>query len=110
MAKWEKLLKKFNQSSNINKRRASLVLLTKPVRQSDDTRLSKLAFANIDNLKSETDILITKAVSWLLRSLTTFHKDEVLKYLETNKESLPKIAYREALSKALTGRKYNRKN
>ncbi len=107
--KWEKILKKFNQDSNINKRRASLVLLTKSVRQSDDPRLSTLAFKNIEHLKGEKDILITKAVSWLLRSLITFHKDKIIKYLEQNKESLPKIAYREALSKALTGRKYNKK-
>jgi len=106
---WQKILQEFNQSSNINKRRASLVLLTKSVRQSNDSRLSKLAFTNADNLKEETDILITKAVSWILRSLVTFHKDEVLKYLKDNKDSLPKIAYRETLSKALTGRKYNRK-
>lgn len=109
-SEWEKILKKFNQDSNINKRRASLVLLTKSVCQSDNPKLSKLAFANIEKLKGETDILITKAVSWLLRSLTTFHKDEVLKYLEDNKDSLPKIAYREALSKALTGRKYVNKS
>lgn len=104
---WSKILKQFNQSQNINKRRASLVLLTKSVDKSPDPRLSKLAFTNIEKLKGETDILITKAVSWLLRSLVTFHKDEVLKYLEDNKDCLPKIAYREALSKALTGRKYN---
>jgi len=106
---WSKILKQFNKSQNINKRRASLVLLTKSLNQSEDTRLSKIAFENIEKLKGETDILITKAVSWLLRSLTTFHKDEVLKYLEDNKDSLPKIAYRETLSKALTGRKYNKK-
>jgi len=106
---WQKILKEFNSSSNINKRRASLVLLTKSLRQSDDPRLSKLAFENIENLKGETDILITKAVSWILRSLVSFHKNEVLIYLEKNKNSLPKIAYRETLSKALTGRKYNRK-
>lgn len=106
---WQKILKEFNKSSNINKRRASLVLLTKSVSKSDDQRLSKLAFQNIDNLKGETDILITKAVSWLLRSLVNFHKDDLLSYLSKNKESLPKIAYREALTKALTGRKYNRK-
>ncbi len=106
-SEWQKILKEFNQNSNINKRRASLVLLTKSLRQSDDPRLSKLAFANVEHLKGETDILITKAVSWILRSLVSFHKDEVLKYLEANKDSLPKIAYRETLSKALTGRKYN---
>jgi len=104
---WQKILKDFNHSKNINKRRASLVLLTKSLRQSDDPRLSKLAFQNIENLKSEKEILITKAVSWLLRSLVSFHKQEVLIYLEKNKDTLPKIAYREALSKALTGRKYN---
>jgi 3-methyladenine DNA glycosylase AlkD len=108
-SEWQKILKEFNQSSNINKRRASLVLLTKSLLQSDDPCLSKLAFANVEHLKGETDILITKAVSWILRSLVSFHKDEVLKYLENNKDSLPKIAYRETLSKALTGRKYNKK-
>jgi len=106
---WQKILKKFNSDKNINKRRASLVLLTKSLRQSDDPRLSKLAFINIESLKSEKDILITKAVSWGLRALVKFHKDEVLDYLEKNKDSLPKIAYREALSKATTGRKYNKK-
>ena len=104
---WQKILKQFNQDRNINKRRASLVLLTKSLRQSNDPRLSKLAFQNIENLKLEKEILITKAVSWLLRSLVTFHKDELLSYLEKNKDTLPKIAYREALSKAFTGRKYN---
>ena len=105
---WQKILKQFNQSQNINKRRASLVLLTKSVRKSNDSRLSEIAFENIENLKSEKEILITKAVSWLLRSLVTFHKDELLDYLDKNKNSLPKIAYREALTKATTGRKYNR--
>ena len=107
---WLKILKKFNKDPNINKRRASLVLLTKPLRQSNDLRLSKLAFENIENLNGEKEILITKAVSWALRSLITFHKDEVLIYLENNKDSLPKIAYREALSKALTGKKYVNKS
>jgi 3-methyladenine DNA glycosylase AlkD len=104
---WQKILKQFNKSSNINKRRASLVLFTKSLSRSDNSRLSKLAFENIENLKSEKEILITKAVSWALRALVKFHKDEVLDYLDKNKDSLPKIAYREAFTKATTGRKYN---
>jgi len=107
--KWKKLLIKFNKDNNIHKRRASLVLLNKSVQKSADPRLSKLAFQNIENLKSEKEILITKAVSWLLRSLVAFHQDEVMSYLEKNKDTLPKIAYREAFSKATTGRKYNKK-
>ncbi|MFA6184800.1 MAG: DNA alkylation repair protein [Candidatus Shapirobacteria bacterium] len=106
---WERILKQFNKDKNINKRRASLVLLTKSLRQSDDSRLSKIAFENIEKLKSEKEILITKAVSWLLRSLVKFHQKEVLDYLEKNKNTLPKIAYREAFTKATTGRKYNKK-
>jgi len=105
--KWQKLLKKFNHDKNIHKRRASLVLLNKSVAKLDDPRFSKLALEFIESLKSEKEVLITKAVSWLLRSLVAFHKDELLEYLENNKDSLPKIAYREALTKATTGRKYN---
>lgn len=107
---WQKNLKEFNKSPNINKRRASLVLLTKSLSQSNDSRLSELAFENIENLKPEKGILITKAVSWVLRALVKFHKEEVLSYLQNNKDTLPKIAYREALSKALTGKKYVNKS
>lgn len=103
---WKKLLKKFSESTNIHKRRASIVLLTKSLRQSDDSKISKLIFENIEKLKSEKEVLITKAISWGLRSLIKFHKDEVVEYLEKNKNSLPKIAYREALAKVQTGKKY----
>lgn len=109
---WQNLLAKFNKDTNIHKRRASLVLLNKSLGQSDDSRLSKLAFKHIDNLKSEKEVLITKAISWSLRSLVKFHGDKVLEYLEKNQNSLPKIAYCETLTKATTGRKYinNSKN
>lgn len=102
--KWEKLLTKFAKDKNIHKRRASLVLLTKAVRESDDKRLSDLAFANISKLKKEKEILITKAVSWLLRSLIKNHKIEVQKYLKENTD-LPKIAIRETRAVLLTGKK-----
>jgi len=104
---WEKILKQFNKSDNINKKRASLVLLTKSLSRSDDSRFSKLAFQNVEKLKSEKEILVTKAVPWALRALVKFHQTEVLDYLEKNKNTLPKIAYREAFAKATTGRKYN---
>ncbi len=103
---WHQLLSKLSQDENVHKRRASLVLLTKPLRQSSDPRLSQLAFANIELLKSEKDILITKAISWLLRSLIVQHRQELSDYLANNQDSLPKIAFREATSKLLTGKKY----
>jgi 3-methyladenine DNA glycosylase AlkD len=102
---WEELILKFSKDKNISKRRASLVLLTKSVRNSSDSRLANLAFSNIDRLKLEKDILITKAISWLLRSLINHNSDIVKAYLEKNKYVLPKIAIRETARKLLTGRK-----
>jgi 3-methyladenine DNA glycosylase AlkD len=75
------------------------------VRYSDDARLSDLSFALIERLKGERDILITKAVSWLLRNLTLRHKQEVAAYLKANGASLPPIAVRETTRKLKTGTK-----
>lgn len=102
---WKKVIVTLNKDKNINKRRASLVLLTGPVYQSQDIRLADLALENIDKLKIEQDILVTKAISWLLRSLIKNHKNLVEKYLMKNQDILPKIAVREVRRKLLTGRK-----
>lgn len=102
---WIKTLKGFNSSENISKRRASLVLLIKPMRDVYDKKISELAFSFIDNLKHEKEILITKAISWILREMTKRYKDEVTLYLLENEKSLPKIAVRETKKKLLTGKK-----
>ena len=102
---WSETLSKLNKSQIISKRRASLVLLTRPVRDSEDSRIVDLALKNIDNLKNENAILITKAISWLLREMVKFHSNIVRKYLEKNRESLPKVAVRETKRKLETGRK-----
>ncbi|MFH1289377.1 MAG: DNA alkylation repair protein [Patescibacteria group bacterium] len=103
--KWQKTLVSFSKDKNINKRRASLVLLTAPVRQSTNVEFAKLSFTLIDRLKDEKDILITKAVSWLLREMIKNHKNEVAEYLQKNQDRLPKIAVRETKRKLETGRK-----
>lgn len=102
---WPKKIKEFSQDKNIQLRRASLVLQVKPDRESTNPRLCQIAFQTIEKLKNEKDVLITKAISWLLRSLAAKNKKEVRKYLEFNKDSLPKIAYRETMKKIETGRK-----
>lgn len=102
---WKSWLVSLCKSSNVHKRRASLVLLTRPVRDSVDAQLSNLAFATIDRLKREEDILITKAISWLLRDLIKNHHQEVETYLRDNQDSLPKIAIRETRNKLKNGRK-----
>ena len=103
--KWEKWLCELSKSKNINLRRASLVFLVRPARQTDESRILNLSLENIEKLKQEKEVLITKAVSWLLRSLVKHHKSEVKKYVLENKETLPAIAVRETLKKIETGKK-----
>lgn len=102
---WKGLLTKLSFDANIHKRRASLVLLTRPVRESADERLIEIALENVERLKRERDTLITKAVSWLLRSMIKNNRGRLEAYLMENRETLPRIAVREVERKLRTGRK-----
>ena len=107
-AEWKALIVRLSESDNINQRRAALVLLTGPVTHSADGRLSDLAFAVIDRLAPERPILITKAVSWLLRCLVRTHREEVETYLAGKGAELPAIAVRETRTLLATGTKSGR--
>ena len=102
---WKKLLLQFSKDKNIHKRRAAMVLLCSPIRKVDDADMAKTAFQIILRLKSEKEILITKAISWLLRSMTIKLKKEVSAFVDEHEDSLPKIAVRETRTKLLTGKK-----
>lgn len=106
---WKKVLNKFSRSENIQKRRASLVLLCSPLRRNPDPRLLDQAFKTIDRLGREKEVLITKAISWVLRSASVYFPGEVKKYVTLNESRLPKIAVRETLTKLKTGTKTKRK-
>jgi 3-methyladenine DNA glycosylase AlkD len=105
LTQWKTLCTRLIQSDNPNKRRGAIVLLTKAVKQSADVRLCGLAFDPIDTTSGENDILITKAVSWLLRNLTRYHAPAVRQYLNTHEETLPAIAIRETNNKLKHGTK-----
>ncbi|MFM8911696.1 MAG: DNA alkylation repair protein [Flammeovirgaceae bacterium] len=102
---WKKLLMKLVKSSSINKRRAALVFLCSPVRRHTDADLAHTAIDIVDQLKHEREILITKAVSWVLRSLVKHHKKLVNDYVKKNKSTLPAIAVRETIKVIETGKK-----
>lgn len=104
-AKRVSLLKKWNKDKQIEKRRASLVVLCSSVRYDDSEALRDLSFAFIDSLKSEKHVMITKAISWLLRALIKYHTAEVARYLRGNASSLPPIAVREVKEKLKIGKK-----
>jgi len=103
--KWKPLLLKFSKDKNIHKRRASLVLLCSPVSRVADAGMTEVALHNIEKLKSEKEVLITKAISWLLRSMVRHYKKTVSDYIKENKSTLPSIAVRETLTKLKTGKK-----
>ena len=102
---WSGLLRRLAGDANSNKRRASLVLLACVVRRSPDPRFRDLAFETLDQLKSERPILITKAVSWLLRGMIAHHREAVGGFLDAEASSLPSLAVRETRAKLATGRK-----
>lgn len=107
--KWKTLLIKFSKSTNIQKRRASIVLLCSPLRKPGNEALVDVAFENVDRLKREKEILITKAISWVLRSMEKNYRKMLKEYLTANKENLPKIAVRETMMKLKTGKKTTKK-
>jgi len=104
-SEWVRFIRKLSRDKNINKRRAALVFLTVPIRYSEDKRLAALGFEVIEELKPERHIMITKAVSWLLRSMVRHHARAVAAYVRENRHSLPAIAVRETTRKITTGRK-----
>jgi 3-methyladenine DNA glycosylase AlkD len=103
--KWKSFPKKLSKSKAIEKRRASLVFFCSPISHSDNDSLALTALENIDQLKHEKDILITKAISWLLRSMIRYHRPRVESFMLENKDQLPAIAVRETMIKLKTGKK-----
>ncbi len=102
---WDPFLDSLNQSENISLRRASLVLLMTPLRRNADPRLTQRALTNVQRLEHERDRLITKAVSWVLRTMSVEQPDTVRAYLDDHADVLQSTVVREVTKKLDTGRK-----
>lgn len=102
---WDSSLAHLTEDENINKRRASLVLLKKPLTDNDDPRLLTRALANVTRRQHEQDRLITKAVSWVLRAGIKHHREAIAAFLDDNADTLPRHALRETRKKLNTGKK-----
>lgn len=101
---WEPFLRRLARDANTNKRRASLVLFVKPIRDGDE-RIRDVALENAALLHQEVDKLISKAVSWVLREGTRHHSQEVVAFLNTYGEAMPAFVVREVRKKLDTGKK-----
>lgn len=105
VAKRASFLKIWNKDKQVEKRRASLVVLCNSVRNDDSQMFQDFSFTFIDQVKAEKHVMITKAISWLLRELIKYHTAEVVQYLKENALTLPRIAVREVGRKLETGKK-----
>jgi 3-methyladenine DNA glycosylase AlkD len=104
-SEWDSYLERLTSDPNINKRRASLVLLVKPIRDSGDLRLWGRVAVNVERLTHETDKLITKAISWVLREATKSNHVRVAKFVDDHTHALPALVIREVRKKLTTGKK-----
>ena len=82
-----------------------MVLLLKTVRSINDPQVRDLAFDNIRANMESRDILITKSISWILRTMINLYREDVRDFLSENEAVLPAIAIRETRKKLLTGKK-----
>lgn len=104
-AEWEAFLRRLAASPDINRQRASLVLLVDVVRSSDDLRGVTLAVDLIQQLQDERDKRLSKAVSWVLREAVKRHRDAVERYLAAYQTHLPNATLREVQTKLKIGKK-----
>ncbi|HEY1041407.1 MAG TPA: DNA alkylation repair protein [Candidatus Paceibacterota bacterium] len=102
---WKTFIQKLVKDKNINKRRAALVFLVYPIHYISNPDIAQFSFEVIEELKHEKPIIITKAISWVLRSGVGHHTEAIKKYIQLNQDTLPKIAIRETIRKIETGRK-----
>ena len=85
-----------------------MVLFCSPLSNVDDERLADHALVVVDRLKNEKEILLTKAISWVLRSMIKKYRRQLEDYLKKNSDTLPRIAVRETMVKLKTGLKSRR--
>ena len=105
---WDQALAAMARADQAEHRRASLVLLTGPVRTHGDERLLSRSLANLGVLKADRDPLVSKAVSWLLRTLIAHHRSTLEAWMDTNRSDLPAAVRREVETKLSTGLKSGR--
>ncbi|MFA6511810.1 MAG: DNA alkylation repair protein [Patescibacteria group bacterium] len=104
-ARGEHYLKKLIASKNIWARRVAIVALTWVVRYNKSPRWKNLAFSFVRKTMHERDVIMTKAVSWILRALIHYHAPAVRTFVEKYENDLPAIARRETLNKLKSGKK-----
>ncbi len=105
LLRWPELIEKsstWSRSRNLWKRRASLSMLVRPIR---DGHFAAELFERMAQLADDHDPMIYKAVSWGLRSAISTNRKDVEKFLHDYSKVLKPTVIREVRTKLDTGRK-----
>lgn len=105
LVRWPELVIKteaWTRSRNLWKRRASLVVLVRPVRIG---QFADELFERMSVLADDHNPMIYKAVSWGLRSAIVTHRKQVEKFLQEHEPVLKPAVVREVRTKLTTGKK-----
>lgn len=78
-------------------RRAAAVVLIYPIRTDRHDEINPYLVS--DALMSDTHHLVLKGYGWMLKVLSQYKAEEVVKYLLDNQNHMPRIAYRYAMEK-----------
>jgi len=78
-------------------RRAAAVILIYPIKKGKFKEIDPFIIA--DKLMQDDHHLVLKGYGWMLKVLSSVHKDEVYRYLMTNKNIMPRVSLRYAIEK-----------
>jgi 3-methyladenine DNA glycosylase AlkD len=83
------------QHENFAVRRCAPVSLILPIKRKVALTLDPFDIA--DRLKNDPHYLVLKGYGWMLKVLSDTQHDQVVRYLENNQSTMPRIAFRYAL-------------
>lgn len=78
-------------------RRAAAVILIYPIKKGKYQDIDP--FIIVDKLMQDDHHLVLKGYGWMLKVLSSVQKDEVYRYLMTNKNIMPRVSLRYAIEK-----------
>jgi 3-methyladenine DNA glycosylase AlkD len=68
-----------------------------PIKKKVDMIVNPFEIA--DRLKNDPHYLVLKGYGWMLKVLSSTLPDQVIAYLDNNRDTMPRVAYRYALEK-----------
>lgn len=99
---------KLTKHENFAVRRGAAVVLIYPIRSDRFDTINPYLIS--DMLMNDDHYLVLKGYGWMLKVLSQYRTEEVVKYLQDNQKNIPKLAFRYAIEKLDTVNKRKLEN